>query len=114
VSPRNWRLRVDDILSASQEIVTFVEGMTLEQFKGDARTIKAVIANFAIIGEAAGHVPQEVSARSEYSVGSDVRHAKRGRTHLFRSETQYPVGNRGSRYPRIDPPIAGDDKVGIV
>jgi len=62
VSPRAWPDRVRDILTAIQEIETFIGGMAFDDFRDDAKTLKAVLANFAIIGEAARHVPDDVCA----------------------------------------------------
>lgn len=60
MSPRSGRERIQDILDAVTEIQTFVAGMTRDQFLGDARTLKAVVADLVIIGEAARHVPDDV------------------------------------------------------
>ena len=54
--PRDWRLRVDDILDAIARIERYVEGLTFEQFQGDQKTVDAVIRNFEVIGEAVRHV----------------------------------------------------------
>lgn len=37
--------------------------MTLNQFRKDQRTIDAVIRNFEIIGEAAGHIPETIQEK---------------------------------------------------
>ncbi len=63
MSTRSWRERVEDILDAIAETQLFVVGMTFEQFKADAKTRKAVMTNYAIIGEAAGHIPSEITSR---------------------------------------------------
>jgi uncharacterized protein with HEPN domain len=60
MSSRSWRDRVGDILEAIDEIRVFTAGMTREQLADDARTLKAVVADFVIIGEAATHVPDDV------------------------------------------------------
>jgi uncharacterized protein with HEPN domain len=60
VSHRSGRDRIQDILEAIAEIQSFVGGLSREQFLGDAKTIKAVVANLIIIGEAARHVPETV------------------------------------------------------
>ena len=60
MSSREWRHRIEDILDAITEIQSFVAGATREQFKTDAKTLKAVAADLMIIGEAANHVPDEV------------------------------------------------------
>jgi uncharacterized protein with HEPN domain len=60
MSRRHWRSRIEDILDAITEIQSFVAGTTLEQFKTDAKTLKAVAADLMIIGEAANHIPDDV------------------------------------------------------
>lgn len=45
MSPREWRHRIEDILDAISEIEAFVAGASLEQFKSDAKTLKAVAAS---------------------------------------------------------------------
>ena len=60
VPSRDWKIRITDILQAIKEILELTEGMTAAQFSQDARTVKAVLYNFAVIGEAARHVPIEV------------------------------------------------------
>jgi uncharacterized protein with HEPN domain len=57
---RDWIERVRDIIAAINEIESFVAGMDRRQFLTDARTVKATLANFTIIGEAARSVPQVV------------------------------------------------------
>ena len=61
MSRRSWRDRVRDILDAAQEIRHFTKGMDFDGFAADARTQKAVLADFGIIGEAARHVPADVT-----------------------------------------------------
>jgi uncharacterized protein with HEPN domain len=60
VSLRNWQERIEDILAAIAEIESFVAGMNREQFLADAKTLKAVVADLTIIGEAARHIPEAV------------------------------------------------------
>lgn len=60
MSPRTWQRRAADILEAIEEIQSFTSAMTFEQFRTDAKTLKAVTADLAIIGEAAGHLPDEI------------------------------------------------------
>jgi uncharacterized protein with HEPN domain len=60
VPPRDWRLRVEDILEAVTRIANYTRGMTSETLAGDSRTFDAVVRNLEIIGEAAGHVDESV------------------------------------------------------
>ncbi len=60
---KSWKVRLDDILEATTRISTYVSGMTFDQFAADQRTVDAVLHNFAVIGEAARHVPSEVEGK---------------------------------------------------
>ena len=61
MSPRLWQDRLQDILDAIAEIELFLQGVSADQFSADAKTLKAVIANLTIIGEAANHIPPTIS-----------------------------------------------------
>lgn len=63
MQPRDWKQHIEDILEATAKIQRYTEGMTLESFAADERTLDAVIRNLTVIGEAARHVPAEVQAR---------------------------------------------------
>lgn len=62
MSPRKWPRRIEDILDAIEEIQSFVQGLNYETFERDTKTTKAVAADLAVIGEAAGHIPDEIMA----------------------------------------------------
>lgn len=61
--PREWRLRIEDMLEAIGRIEEFVHGMDYDVFLKDRRTCDAVIRNLEIIGEAARYVPDDVTSR---------------------------------------------------
>lgn len=60
MQPRTWRIRIDDIVAAIDAILEYTAGMDRAGFAADRRTVDAVVRNLIIIGEAAGHVPDEV------------------------------------------------------
>jgi uncharacterized protein with HEPN domain len=60
MSPRLWTERIEDILDAIAEIDAFTRSLSLEQFRNDPKTQKAVTLDIVIIGEAAAHVPEDV------------------------------------------------------
>jgi len=62
--PRNITMHLEDMLVASEKIMTYVGTMTLHEFCSDAKTFDAVIRNLEIIGEAAKNVPSEI--RNKY------------------------------------------------
>jgi uncharacterized protein with HEPN domain len=47
---------------AIEKIERYTANMTLVDFQADERTIDAVLRNFEVIGEAAGHMPPHVTA----------------------------------------------------
>ncbi len=61
--PRDWKLRIEDILDSIEKIARYTDGMALESFMKNDLVIDAVIRNLAVIGEAAGHVPNEICER---------------------------------------------------
>ena len=57
---RDHRLYIDDILEAIRKIEKYTEGLTIEDFLRDDKSIDAVIRNFEIIGEAIKHIPGDI------------------------------------------------------
>jgi uncharacterized protein with HEPN domain len=60
---RRWRARVGDMLEAMRRIDRYTRDLTLETFAANEMVIDAVVRNFAVLGEAAGHVGPEIMAR---------------------------------------------------
>jgi uncharacterized protein with HEPN domain len=54
---------LDDIIEACDKISRYVSSFTIEQFRGDEKTIDAVVRNLEVIGEAAKKIPDEMRAR---------------------------------------------------
>lgn len=61
--PRDWKLRVEDMLQAITEIQSFTNGMSFEDFQTDTKTVKAVMCNISILGEAASTITPEIQSR---------------------------------------------------
>lgn len=57
---RDFRLYLDDILEAIQQIRTYLADQDEEAFKNDRKTQDAIIRNLEIIGEAAGKLPEQI------------------------------------------------------
>src|SRR5215210_2302942 len=51
--PRDWRVRIEDILESLSKIERYTRGMTVEEFRTDDKTVDAVVRNLGIIGAAA-------------------------------------------------------------
>jgi uncharacterized protein with HEPN domain len=83
MSPRDWPNRIEDILDAIAETESFVQGLNYEQLCGDPKTLKAVMANLVVIGEAAAHVPEEVSAAHPEVPWSDMKAMRNHVVHVY-------------------------------
>ena len=70
---RNWQNRLQDVLVAIAEIQEFTAGKTFEEFQGDRKTIRAVLYDLAIVGEAVRSIPPEVEALYPEIPWLDVR-----------------------------------------
>jgi uncharacterized protein with HEPN domain len=57
---REWRLRIQDILQAAQDIQQFTDSITFEEFKSNKLITQSVLYNFVIIGEASASIPDEI------------------------------------------------------
>jgi len=51
-----------DMADSCEHILSYVAGMTLDEFVADRKTIDAVARNLEIIGEAAKNIPEEILA----------------------------------------------------
>jgi uncharacterized protein with HEPN domain len=60
VPPRDWRVRIEDILAAIERAQRYTANVDLPSFVNDEKAIDAVCYCFGIIGEAARHVPEEI------------------------------------------------------
>ena len=58
--PRDWDIRIHDIIVSVERVLHYTAGMDRAAFKADERTVDAVVRNLIVIGEAAGHVPDDV------------------------------------------------------
>ena len=70
--PREWRLRVEDILEAIARIERYVEGLTLEQFRTDQKTVDAVVRNLEVIGEAVRYLPTDLESLPDDVPWADI------------------------------------------
>lgn len=70
---RDWQNRVKDVLDAIAEIREFTDEITFEEFQTDRKTIRAVLYDLAIIGEAVRSIPPEIEASHPEIPWDDVR-----------------------------------------
>ena len=81
--PRNWLLRITDILDAIATIQVYTAEMDFITFLNDRKTIDAVIRNITIIGEAANHVPDMVMKAHPEIPWADMRDMRNVVVHSY-------------------------------
>jgi uncharacterized protein with HEPN domain len=73
MSPRDWQIRIRDILECIRRIEIYTSGLTFDQFQLDQKTIDAVLRNLEIIGEAARFIPDEVEEDNSHIPWMKIR-----------------------------------------
>ena len=61
--PRDYRVYLGDMLIAAERIGSYASGLTYQAFRGDTRTIDAVLRNLEVLGEAAKQVPETLRSK---------------------------------------------------
>lgn len=88
--PKEWTLRIEDILEAIERIEVYTAGLTFESFTADRKTVDAVVRNIEIIGEAAGYVPEEIQCRYPTIPWSRMRGMRNVLIHRY-DEVSLPI-----------------------
>jgi uncharacterized protein with HEPN domain len=73
VPRRDWRLRVADMLDAAEMAISLAAGLDRAKFLDDRVLVDAAIKNVTVIGEAATHVPDDVTERWPEIPWRDIR-----------------------------------------
>jgi len=63
--PRNYKVFIQDILSAVKNIETYTRGLSFNEFRANRLIIDATVRNLEIIGEAAKNIPSDI--RDKYN-----------------------------------------------
>lgn len=63
MSRRDWKLYVEDVLECIKKVEKYTRDMDFTLFEKDDKTVDAVIKNLETIGEAAGHISDDIKAR---------------------------------------------------
>ena len=81
--PRNWQLRVADILDAIAAIQQHTAGMDYHAFAADRKTVDAVLRNITVIGEAARCVPPDIADAAPHIPWKDMREMRNVVVHAY-------------------------------
>lgn len=57
---RDWKFRIEDIVEAIDDISLLIGGMSYEDLCANTTTMKAILYNMAVIGEAARRIPSDI------------------------------------------------------
>jgi uncharacterized protein with HEPN domain len=58
--PRDYEVYLEDIRDAIDKVKRYTEGLSLEAFESDEKTIDAVVRNLEIVGEAVKMIPDTI------------------------------------------------------
>ena len=81
--PREWRIRLGDMIQAAERALGYVQGLTYEQFAADRKTIDAVSYAIVVIGEAAAALKEAGPALAPEIPWSDLRGMRNRVTHEY-------------------------------
>lgn len=81
--PREWRVRIEDIIAAAERTLSYTQGITVAQFRDDRRTLDAVSYSIVVIGEAANAVPEEVTRAAPHVPWTEIRGMRNKITHEY-------------------------------
>ena len=81
--PRDWKLRIADILDAISAIQQHTVGMDYTTFVADRKTVDAVIRNITVIGEAARCIPADVEDATPHIPWRDMREMRNVMVHIY-------------------------------
>ncbi len=73
MSPRSWCFRLNDILQASQKIVSHTQDMDYRQFCPNDRHVDAVLHNLTAVGEVSRSIPDEIKIRYPHVAWDEMR-----------------------------------------
>jgi len=60
MSEREWRFYISDMITFSQNVVTYSDGLEQAAFEQSGLNYDATVRNLELIGEAARHIPVEI------------------------------------------------------
>ncbi len=72
-TPREWKFRVRHMRETIDRIQSYTAGMTREELAADQCTLDAVVWNLTVLGEAARHVPDDITDANPGIPWSQIR-----------------------------------------
>jgi len=63
LSPRNWQLRIKDMILCCENIQNFTSSSNFDEFLNDPKTIRAVAFELSTLGEAVRALPEDIKNR---------------------------------------------------
>jgi uncharacterized protein with HEPN domain len=106
VPPRNWRLRISDILECIEATTSYIAGLDYGAFAPDSRTTKAVIHDLFVIDEAAINVPDWIVEKYPVIPWRDMRDMRNVVMHeYFGTDPAIVWDTARNDLPTLVPPV---------
>lgn len=80
---REYKLYIQDILDAIEEIEKYVGGMDYDQFLDDSKTKSAVVWKIETIGEASKNIPQTIKTKYKEIPWKDMARIRDKIAHFY-------------------------------
>ena len=81
--PRAWRVRLEDMLEAIIKIQHYTASVDKNTFFANAQLLDTVTYNFIVLGEAAGHIPEDIQVRYPQVAWRDIRDMRNFLAHEY-------------------------------
>lgn len=88
---REWRLFITHMIESGEAVMSFTEGLDINDFQRDQRTYKATLWDIRIIGEAATRIPDEIREANPHILDTQFRMLRIHRNMSVRSCDQKSV-----------------------
>ncbi len=83
MSPRHWDQRARDMISAIEEIQRLAQGHDPASLTQESTTLKAILYNFIVLGEAARTIPDEICDQHASIDWAGIRAMRNVVTHVY-------------------------------
>jgi len=60
---REWRFYLDDMINFAEKVLAYTDGLDQTRFVANEQAYDATLRNLELIGEAATHVPENISCQ---------------------------------------------------
>lgn len=104
MSPRSWRIRIQDMIQAIDEATAIVNHSNSEEFRKDRKAVLASVACIQILGEASNNVPDAIKKKYSEIPWQQIRGMRNRIAHeYFEVDEDIVWATCKSDFPKLRP-----------